>query len=374
MQTRYNLLLVDDEPSNLGVLTSFLNEKGYLLRIALDGTKAIQLAEESTPDIILLDIMMHGIDGFSVCRQLKRKPELKQVPIIFITALNDTASKVKAFQSGAVDFITKPFQQEEVIARIETHITIKVQKEELEAQRNELEKLNATKDRFFSIIAHDLRSPLASIKMYLDSNILSTKETDDINSRIIGEMRGVINKTLELTENLLSWAMIQKGEMPYKPSTCNLFTLTEACIAPIEIMARQKSIEIINKINREDTAWIDRDMILTVLRNLISNSIKFSNPSGQIEILSEKPENEPSLIKITVKDNGVGIKKEIAAKLFRIETKFSTAGTAKEKGSGLGLILCKELVEKNNGTISIESEFGKGTAISFTLPIENTTH
>ncbi|MCB0193285.1 MAG: hybrid sensor histidine kinase/response regulator [Anaerolineae bacterium] len=357
------ILIVDDNPTNLKVLFSYLKQTGFRTLIATSGQAAIQQVNRLPPDLILLDVMMPGIDGFETCRRLKENDLSKDIPIIFITALNDTANKVKGFEAGGVDYITKPFQQEEVLARINAHLTIQIQK-------RDLYELNATKDKFFSIIAHDLKGALGGLLVF--SDLLATA-MEDYNPTQIAQIAQKMNDSLKnkfkLLENLLDWARLQKGNIEYKPEKLDLYTLAEANIELLCDTAQSKEITLINTI-KPDTFFIfaDPNMTQTIIRNLIANALKFTHPSGSVSIGAD---HQNDFVAIAIIDTGIGMEPEILKKLFKIESKIKMVGTANERGTGLGLLLCKEMAEKQGGQIWAESEVDKGSTFTFTVPISS---
>ena len=230
----------------------------------------------------------------------------------------------------------------------------------------QLQQLNLDKDRFISILAHDLKSPFCSILGYLEMLIENIRDydIDQIESGISivnNSAQGVYN----LLEDLLAWALSQAGKLPYEPQKLSLATVFRNILADMKPIADKKNITINHLFNEETTVFADNNMLKTILRNLATNAIKFTMPDGQIDIGSAQNHTN---ITITVSDNGIGIEPEILARLFDISNAHTTYGTAKESGTGLGLLLCKEFVEKHNGKIWIESELEKGTVVKFTLP------
>ncbi len=360
------ILLIDDLPDNLKLLGEMLQTEGYNIRLVTTGAQALKVAEQDKPDLILLDILMPKMDGYEVFRQLKENAELKDIPVIFISALNDTENIVKALQSGGMDYITKPFQSEEVLARVRTHLQLRQQSRELQEQSKQLRELNASKDKFFSIIAHDLRSPFNSIIGF--SEILlenAVKKNYDVMEEYSEIILMSSRRAMDLLSNLMEWTRSQTGRMDFNPGKVELVQLITGIGQLFHGIAEQKSIGIILEIPESVTIYADQDMLSTVLRNLISNAIKFTYFGGKITVsVQENPEE----ITVSIRDSGVGMKKEKLEKLFRIDSDSSTLGTNKEKGTGLGLILCKEFIEKHNGKIWVESEFGKGSVFRFTIP------
>jgi PAS domain S-box-containing protein len=241
---------------------------------------------------------------------------------------------------------------------------------ELEELNIKLHNLNASKDKFFSIISHDLRSPFSSIFSFSeflkdDINELTKEETALFAEKIYEAAQNVF----ALLENLLTWSRIQSGKMKYEPAHFSLNSRINQIIKLFEHIAANKKITLSNKMSGNTIAFADEDMISSVLQNLISNALKFTNAGDEVFITNN---NYTDRLEILVKDTGIGIKPNDIDKLFRIDVNHSTYGTNQEKGSGLGLILCKEMVEKNHGTISVESQLGEGTTFKVTLPRDET--
>lgn len=360
------ILVVDDNPVNLHVLLEYLNQSGFETLIARSGESALRQVGFAWPDIILLDVMMPGIDGFETCRLLKENEDTKEIPIIFMTALSETVDKIRGFELGAVDYITKPFHQDEVLARITTHLTIQRQKKELEELNGKLEESNATKDKFFSIIAHDMKNIFNSLigGSQILAGSVNTLSKEKI-EMFAEEMFSSAQTAYELLENLLNWARMQKGSIEFKQETFDLSDLVSNNIINYQNNADMKKIHLFHSVEPGTLAYADPNMINTILRNLISNALKFTDIGGEVRISAK---TMGQIIDVSVSDTGVGISEENAKKLFRIDSKFRTTGTAGEKGSGLGLSLCREFVDNNNGKIWVESIIGKGTTFWFTLP------
>ena len=353
------ILVVDDKPNNLKVITSVLGGE-YTVSIANSGMNTLRMIDSVKPDLILLDIMMPGMDGIEVCQRLKQNPNTSGIPIIFLTAKTDIEDIVKGFESGAVDYITKPFNPTEVRMRVKNHLS-------LYHARKEIEQINQEKDKFFSIIAHDLKSPFNSILGFSDllkeeANQLEVDEVKQYATLLFDSA----SHTLQLLENLLSWARIQQGRMEFYPQNLLFDEVVNEVFDIITENAHEKNITLVNHIRKNIAVNVDDNMLKTVLRNLVSNAIKYSNPGGQVEIDCKVDEN---WIQVVVSDTGIGIGHENIEKLFNIGSSFSTPGTGKEKGTGLGLLLCKEFIEKHGGKIWAESEPGKGSRFYFTLSL-----
>ncbi len=367
------ILIIDDNPTNVHVLIKYLEEEGFKTLIAPSGKRALQQLDHFIPDLILLDVMMPGIDGFETCHQIKANEFTNHIPIIFMTALADTVDKLKGFEAGGVDYITKPFNHEEVLARVITHLTIRQLQQQLEAQNAcleeqyaQLKELNASKDIFFSIISHDLKSPFSSLLdlLRLVEEKYDTYEPQKMKTTLT-LLRNSAKNFDKLLDNLLTWSRIQRGVIEYQPEEFNIRKVVEHNTALFTPYAAQKKITLKNLIEEELHVYGDHNMIDTVIRNLVSNALKFTRSGGIIEISAHLNER---FTEVAISDNGIGIKEENAMKLFRIDERYKRLGTAHEKGTGLGLILCKELVDRNGGCIWVKSEVEQGTSFKFLIP------
>lgn len=371
------ILIVDDIPKNLQVLSSILNTEGYQIAFASGGNQALSVVENTLPDLILLDIMMPDMDGFEVCERLKSNPATASIPVIFLSGKVETEDIVKGFRLGAVDYVTKPFNAIELLSRVKNHLDLKFSKDaiinynkQLTEYQQELEQVIASKDKFFSIIAHDLRGPFSGFIGLSELLVDEYKNLapEDISS-IAESMHKAAKKLFEFLENLLEWSRSQMGKIEFRPSKLDLFDAIDRAFAVLSFTADNKQISLINNIEKNVFVDADNNMLNTILRNLISNGIKFTKPGGFVKIYTETNSND--YITIKVEDNGIGMTDEAKEKVFRIDSKYSTPGTNSESGTGLGLVLCRELVEKHNGKISVESEKSQGTIFSFTLPLIN---
>jgi signal transduction histidine kinase len=366
MTYKATILVVDDDHNNLKVLMDSLGQAGFRVLVATGGLAALEQARRLPPDLILLDVMMPDIDGFETCRRLKALPETREIPVIFMTALSELTHKVNGFEAGAVDYVTKPFQQEEVLMRVHTHLTLQRQKKELQQLNQQLAELNATKNRFFSIIAHDLKAAFAPLLSYIELLVESVEQENWPDVKQVVRALQIAGKTnFRLLDNLLSWARLQSEGIEFQPHALDLAVLAQETLHLLEPTARQKGISLSHAVAPGTAAYADANMIGTVLRNLVSNALKFTHPGGDVTISAQATADEVELV---VEDTGIGIGPAYLPRLFQIDQSYRRAGTQNERGTGLGLILCKELVEKNGGRIWAESEEKQGTRVHFTLP------
>jgi two-component system, sensor histidine kinase and response regulator len=360
------ILIVDDNPKNLQLIGAVLNPY-YQLLLANNGEKAIKTAELRMPDIILLDIMMPGMSGYEVCTKLKENDKTKNIPVIFLTAKTEESDISIAFDIGGVDYITKPFKIQEVLARIKTQIDLIESQRIQKGQNEELKKIIANRDKFFSIIAHDMKSPFQG---FIGITELLCEEIAGFpNKELISLTKGLnanANNLYKLLSNLLDWARMQQDAISFNPIVILLSELVSVNIAQIIKRGEQKGINIINEIQQNQTVYADEAMLNSVLRNLLSNAVKFTNRGGEIKIYSKVTDD--NMIEVAVKDNGIGMPEQLIKRLFKLEEKVGRNGTDGEGSSGLGLMLCKEFVEKNGGKIRVESQENLGSTYYFTLP------
>ncbi len=354
-----SVLIVDDNTNNLRVLANILESDRIKVATVRDGIRAMRFIEKKKPDLVLLDVLMPGMDGYHVCARLKEQSENRDIPVIFISALNQTEDKLKGFECGGVDYITKPFRREEVLARVNAQLTLKHALEELRVA-------NAAKDKLFSIVAHDLRGPVASLAGMLEVIVVNPEMlNDDDRPMFLNELAFSARTLLHLIENLLSWAKNQRDAITYKPETICVNDIIDTQLNIFSGMAKEKGIALKARVDGRIYAFADSDTIMTVMRNLLSNALKFTSETGGVEIGAER---QGDIVEISISDTGVGIPAERLETLFEGREQTTTFGTRNEKGSGLGLLLCKEFVENNGGTIRAESEPSKGSRFIFTLP------
>ena len=362
----YKILIVDDVVSNVLLLKILLTNEKFQICTANCGNMCIEQARAEKPDLILLDVMMPDISGFDTATILKKDPELKDIPIIFLTALNSPADLVKGFQVGANDFLSKPFNKEELVVRVMHQIALVAAKRLIEKQNRELLATINNRDKMYSVIAHDLRSPMASIRMVL--NLVAATISPDVIGEEIYSLLDKANKESEdvhdLLDNLLKWTKSQTGRLNVVLQDLDLNDIIPGVVDIFELIAANKKI----KLSYTGTSTIvraDNDMLKTVVRNFISNAIKFSPEDSTIEITVT---SDADFAKVSVRDHGVGIAADRIDSIFhKGETTYGTGG---EEGSGLGLQLCQDFARKNGGDVMVESVEGQGSTFSVTVPLK----
>lgn len=382
-QKKPMILIVDDIPDNLYILGMALKKSGFDISIVSESKTTFSAVREYNPDLILLDILMPEMDGYQVCEELKKDEFSKDIPVIFLTARSSAEDVIKGFKTGAADYIIKPFSIQEAIARIMTHIELKRQRdmnlqyiEQLKLANDMLSKaekelidLNASKDKFFSLISHDLRNPFQGFIGLTDLLVTDFDDfTPDELRNIVGDINTSARKLNKLLENLLTWAKLQNGRLVFNPEKLNIRDIAGESISMFSELAMEKNITVANHIPDSITLVADKFMLETVFRNILSNAVKFTFRNGEISF-SSGIINGNTFIHVT--DSGIGMNNEELKNLFRIDNDFTRVGTNNETGTGLGLILCKDLIEKNNGYIDVKSVKGKGT--TFTLVFQSHT-
>ena len=367
--SEYKILIVDDVMSNVLLLKVLLTNEKFAIATASNGRQALEQVEKENPDLVLLDVMMPDMSGFEVAQHLKSNPNTADIPIIFLTALNSTADIVKGFQVGANDFISKPFNKEELIIRVTHQISLVAAKRLILSKTEELQRTIAGRDKLYSVIAHDLRSPMGSIKMVLNMLILNLP-SEKIGAEMY-ELLTMANQTTEdvfsLLDNLLKWTKSQIGKLNVVYQDVDLVEVTDGVIEIFSMVASLKKIKIREMKPEKMMDNADIDMLKTVVRNLLSNAIKFSKENSEVLV---KMEEVDGMAVVSVQDHGCGISEEGQKKLLHTDTHFSTFGTNNEEGSGLGLLLCKDFVVKNGGKLWFTSKEGEGSIFSFSIPVK----
>lgn len=363
MQT-HKILIVDDEFEHLDAIVEILERIDIPCRIlqAFTGANAYKIAEIEIPDLIITDWEMPGMNGIELIEKLKSNAKTSDIPIIMCSGVMTSSENLDtALQAGAVDYIRKPIDKIELIARTKANL-------HLADSYQKIKKLNESKDRFFSILAHDLKSPVGNIKTLLD--LIVTKPSGFDQEELVTSLSLLQKQSTaayNILENLLAWANSHRNNVEFNPSIQKVDLAIVNNIHLLESVADKKNINISYQENDQLIATFDRVLISIVIRNLLANAIKFTPIHGKIKINVEQDKYQTL---ISIIDNGVGIGSDRTEKLFDESVFEPTFGTDREKGSGLGLKLCKYFVEQHNGKIWVESELGKGSKFTFSIPIK----
>ncbi len=381
-QPKANILIVDDTRANLRFLVEMLTQQGYAVRPALDGTTALASAQARPPDLILLDIMMPHLDGYEVCARLKAEPATRDIPVIFLSALNEVVDKVKAFQIGGVDYITKPFQVEEVLARVETHLALRALQRDLQEKNaaleryaHELEASNAELDAFAHTVAHDLKTPLAA---QIGFSSLLTRRLDQLPLDEIRARLELITQTGYKMTNIVNELLLLAGVRKMarvELAPLNMRTVLDEALGRLAAQIAETQAEICAPEGWPAASgyapWIEEVWV-----NYLSNALKYGGEPPRVEcgysildsglpILDFKIQQPTSKIIFWVRDNGVGLTGEQQAQLF---APFTRLHELRVEGQGLGLSIVRRIVERLGGEVGVESEVGVGSTFWFMLP------
>lgn len=352
------VLIVDDTPDNISVLHRFLAQAGFRVLVACDGADGLETAIFAKPDIILLDVMMPELDGFSVCQQLKANPETSQIPVIFMTALNDVNDKIKGFKVGAVDYITKPFQQEEVLVRLDTQLKLLNSKRELIHRNEEL-------DAFAHTVSHDLKNPLSSILTLADTLLIDLaidKPLTELHRKELAFIRQAGQQAVNIIDALLLLAGVSR----HAPVSSHIIDMQALLM---EVVQLRLSL-LIRKYNAKidiqpplPSALGYAPWLTEVWMNYISNAIKYGGTPPHISIGGEVIMDQA---RFWVRDNGHGINPEIQNRLF---SPFVRDITKRVDGYGLGLSIVRRIIEKLGGQVGVQTTTNQGSLFYFTLPL-----
>jgi two-component system sensor histidine kinase/response regulator len=358
-----SILIVDDVPKNIQLLGSILKEEAYDLEFATSGKEALEWLDSKQFDLVLLDIMMPEMDGFEVCRRIKENPATREVSVIFLTAKADFQSIIQGFESGAVDYITKPYNRKELLIRVKTHLT-------LQQQRKQLELSTSFEKKIFSIIGHDLRSPMGNIRTYIDAFLQVNPDLEENLVILLKDLYLLSDNAFNLLENLMNWAKTQSGGIICRPQSENIAALINNVLNLFALQADNKNISLYYKGENIVQGYFDPELISVVIRNLVSNALKFTSHEGAVHIKACRTDVEGSeRLLVEVTDTGTGMSPEVIDSLMNKNIHYTTYGTDNEKGSGLGFQLCKEFVALNNGKIWVESVPDSGSTFFVSLPV-----
>ena len=369
------ILIVDDMPANLEVVTNHLERQGYRAVVALSGDEGIERAEYVQPDLILLDVMMPGTDGFEICRRLKASDRTRAIPVIFMTALADTTDKLAGFAAGAVDYVTKPLNGAEVLARIESHLALYALRRQLAAQNAQLQqeiavrsetqaalqRSNTEFEQLAYVASHDMQEPLRKIASYLQ--LLSQRYQGQLDAdadEFIGYAVDGAKRMQALINDLLAFSRVGTKAKPFAPTDC--MHIVKTALADLQFAIEECGARV--DIGELPMVMGDATQLSQLFRNLISNAIKFHRDEPPVVRVSAEPAG--AFWRFTVSDNGIGIAAEYFERIFVIFQRLH--GRGQYAGTGIGLAICKKIVERHGGQIEVRSVVGEGSAFALTLP------
>jgi two-component system, sensor histidine kinase and response regulator len=361
------ILVVDDSPETLRLMCSLLSELGYDPRPASSGKTALEFAKVQVPELVLLDVAMDDIDGFETCRRLKALPSFERVPVIFVSILADVFDKVQAFQSGGVDYITKPVRSEEVAVRVATQLRVHRLQRELATQNSalrdrarQLEELERLRDGYIHMIIHDLRSPMTGLSLSLDL-IGSLSEGNPEVEPLVEEARSSLQRVRELTELVLTINQLESGVVRLKTQKADLLALIGGVLTLGRPLFSNVPV-LVEGVTEPVTC--DVEMIRRVMENLLGNAVRFTPPGGRVRVVLSQ---HGAVARVNVEDQGVGVEPTDRERIFE---KFCH-GSEAHHGYGLGLSYCKLAVEAHGGRIWVEGTPGGGASFKLELPVQS---
>ena len=361
---RPSVLIVDDLPNNVRLLSIMLTEKGYQVRKAINGQMALNTVRSLIPDLILLDINMPDLNGYQVCEQLKADEKTREIPVIFISALDDVFDKVKAFQVGGVDYISKPFQGEEVMARIENQLTICRQKKQLQNEIKERQKAEETLEIYLHAVSHDLRNPVIGMLMILNNLIKNSQgETKEVSRKILQQMANSCDRQLTLIDSLVETRQNDLWGVSLELNPLSLYEIGQQIGQEWELRLKENQATLINNFSPDlPLVNADANHLWRVFENLLANALKH-NPQGIIITFSARLEG--NYLRCSIADNGVGISETQRKQLF---DRYQRGNNNNQISLGLGLYLCRQIIHAHGGEIGIMNNDEKGSQFWFTLP------
>lgn len=370
------VMVVDDMPANLGVMAGELERRNYAVIVAQGGEEAILRAALVRPDLILLDVLMPGIDGFETCRRLKAAEATRDIPVIFMTALSDTAQKLTGFEVGAVDYVTKPLDGAEVLARVQTQISLAAMRRAL-AERNAqlaqevavreqaqaaLQRSNAELEQLAYVASHDMQEPLRMIASYLQLvEQRYVDKLDDDGHEFIGYAVDGAKRMQGLINDLLTYSRVGTKARPFEPVA--LAAVAATALSHLRVAVAESGARV--ELGELPQVQGDAPQLVQLLQNLVGNAIKFRGTEAPVVRLDARPEGA-AWWHLSVSDNGIGIEPAYFERVFVLFQRLHSRSAY--PGTGIGLALCKRIVERHGGRIWVESLPGQGAAFHFTLP------
>ncbi|MGE4157765.1 MAG: ATP-binding protein [Planctomycetota bacterium] len=362
------ILVVDDDKGIRTIIATVLKKAGFEIQQAGNGQEGLEIARSLRPDVIFSDWMMPVMDGLEFCRQVKADKELKNTLFVLLTAKTETEDKVSGLETGADDYLTKPFKHVEIIAKAKAGMRIRNLQKSLEVQNEELKRLHALKDEFLGMAAHDMRNPLSVIKLWSDSILEGIMgEVPEKQAHGVKIIMTHADNMLRLINDLLDIQKIESGKLVLDIKPFLIGELVTRFHVANRILAQDKGVDFTVDVQPGlAPVKLDEGKIGEVVNNLMSNSLKFCRKGDKVVIKVSAPQPGHQLVEVI--DTGPGIRPEELPKLFGKFQQISTKATGGEKGTGLGLSICKKIVELHGGSIGVRSTFGEGATFHFSLP------
>ena len=354
------ILVVDDEPANIFFLKGILVGEGYKVITASSGMECLEILNDTRPDVILLDIMMPVITGIEVLEKIKKNENTKNIPVIMVTVKTESTDVEEALDKGAVEYIKKPVDEIELLARLRTTLRIKKNEDTLR------DMLQSKKD-FINIISQDLRVPFSSISGFAELLYYDKELVNNLNSYHKNFLKYIINTSQNIVDyfnKLLNWTNLEGKEIKLRIDEINLLKLINSSIVVYQTMINEKKIKLVNEVDEELIVKVDKTYFRQAINNLISNAVKYTPDKGEIKISSYKDNNS---IKLVISDTGLGIQDIDPALMFSRFINTPTRGTRGEQGTGLGLGICKKIMDAHGFDITYKTEPRKGTDFIITF-------
>ncbi|NDD26991.1 MAG: hybrid sensor histidine kinase/response regulator [Proteobacteria bacterium] len=366
------VMVIDDSSTMRRILGSLLEAAGYAVALEASGAVALARAQETPPDIFLVDVEMPDMDGFELCQAIKGCPALAEIPVIFISAHGNSLDKVRAFGAGAADYVTKPFDVDEVQARIRTHVELRrlhlemaAQNARLLAQNDQLRALEKMRDDLTHMVVHDLRNPLTCIYGFL--RIVEQRGRDLLPPYLNECIESSLESTddlIEMVTSLLDISKLEAGAMKLERERCNVAEIAGEVMGRMQALRGNRTMTVTAQVDAPE-AWGDGGLLRRVLVNIIGNAVKFTEDSGHITVALSQRED---LLRVEIIDDGPGVEPEWREKIFEKFGQATNKGAGKKYATGLGLTFCKLAVEAHGGRIGLESEMGHGCTFWFEVP------
>ncbi|MCC6877823.1 MAG: hybrid sensor histidine kinase/response regulator [Sandaracinaceae bacterium] len=344
-------------------MTAILIDAGYQVRPMSAGKPALESIRQSPPDLVLLDVAMPGMNGFEVCRRMQEEPALTRIPVIFVSALDDTKSKIEGFLVGGVDYVTKPVRADEVRARVRTHVELARTRQELQASYERLRELEQLRDTLTHMIVHDLRTPLNGMALTLDLLAHATQLDAELKPDVESAQRAVVALT-QLVNSMLDVARLEAQSMPTEIVECLASDLVTEAFGHLGVVTRDPRLKILEL--PAGAVRCDVKLGSRVIANLVMNALSFvPSKGGHVEVGAVADER---VVRISVRDNGPGIPESAQARIFDKFGQLENRNRSTTHSAGLGLTFCKMAVEAQGGRIGVQSELGRGSTFWFELP------
>ncbi len=381
------ILIVDDSKTNLSVISNLLSSKNYVISFAVSGEMALKIVQKDPPELILMDVLMPGLNGFETCRELKKNPATEKIPVIFVSANKDTENIVQGLEAGGVDYVGKPLVEKEILARVALHLEVaelrnsleekvKIRTKELENANNQLTKSKElveaslrVKNDFFARVSHEFRTPLNAIIGF--SELLQMNFENTLTQNQIKDIDNINNAgkaLLKMFENILKLTELESGDLELDIEPVEILPLWNHVNASFSNYANEKKIEVCTEISEESNPCVlaDPNNLQWIFEALLHNAILYNNPNGKIWFSSEPITN--GHIRFNIKDNGPGISSEKQNLIFKSVNTFGP-DYASEEGLGVSLTAAHKLMEKMSGQIGFTTEVDKGTTFFLELPV-----